>query len=193
MNEPFGVLGFPTQTALDDYLTANQNRTQAAYIFSFNETATPRTFDWILQFNSTGQYQLGTEINTYTYIQAPMYAAASREILRVIGGNDLTIVRDVGYKNFPHPEVSPIPLISQAGSLFLLGALMFNFVSLTSQTVLEKERRLRESMTQMGLYDSSYWLSWFIIQFGWNLYTVLALIVTGAICQVRALFSRCTR
>ena len=66
--------------------------------------------------------------------------------------------------------------------------MMFNFVSLTSQTVLEKERRLRESMTQMGLYDSAYWLSWFVIQLAWTTYTTLALIATGAACQVPILF-----
>lgn len=182
--------GFADEAALDDYLNANQNKTQAAYIFRFNETSTPRTYDWVLQFNSTAVYKLGNIVNTYPLYHGPMYEAITREIFRIIGGNDSSIVRNVAYKNFPHPEIAPFPLMSRAGSLFLLGAMMFNFVSLTSQTVLEKERHLRESMTQMGLYDSSYWLSWFVIQTGWNLYTVLALITTGAACQVRPLYLR---
>lgn len=141
-----------------------------------------------MQFNSTEWRKYGIIVNSYELIQAPMYGAVSREILRIIGGNDSGIVRDVGFKNFPHPEVAPVPIISSAGSLFLLGAMMFNFVSLTSQTVLEKERRLRESMTQMGLYDSAYWLSWFLIQLAWTTYTTLALIATGAACQVPFFF-----
>ncbi|XP_071902445.1 ABC transporter A family member 9-like [Coffea arabica] len=39
---------------------------------------------------------------------------------------------------------------------------MFGFTFRINSLVLEKELKLRQTMSIMGLYDSAYWASWFI-------------------------------
>jgi hypothetical protein len=48
--------------------------------------------------------------------------------------------------------------------LFLLACLMFPFVIQISEIVSEKEQRLRQALTAVGMYDMSYWLSWHVWQ-----------------------------
>ncbi|KAJ3451984.1 abc transporter a family member 1-related [Anaeramoeba flamelloides] len=49
-----------------------------------------------------------------------------------------------------------------------------------SQIVEEKETRKRFGMRMMGLSDFSYWMSWFILDFGVLLISIFILIATGA-------------
>jgi hypothetical protein len=49
------VVGFADATALDEYLNANPNRTQAALLFSFNRSATPPEIVLTVQTNRTLQ------------------------------------------------------------------------------------------------------------------------------------------
>jgi hypothetical protein len=54
LGEPFGIQGFATEQELDEYLLAHPNSTQAAYIFRFDESTIPRTYDWVLQVRHSG-------------------------------------------------------------------------------------------------------------------------------------------
>lgn len=48
----------------------------------------------------------------------------------------------------------------KAGPTFFLAIAVFGFVFQISSLVTEKELKLRQAMSMMGLYESAYWLSW---------------------------------
>ncbi|CAL9749914.1 unnamed protein product [Musa acuminata subsp. burmannicoides] len=83
----------------------------------------------------------------------------------------------VGFKEFAHPATETFSVVAQAGPTFFLAIAMFGFVFQISSLVSEKELRLRQAMSIMGLYDSAYWLSWFtweaLLTFLAALFTVL--------------------
>ncbi|RZC72126.1 hypothetical protein C5167_035370 [Papaver somniferum] len=48
------------------------------------------------------------------------------------------------------------------GWVFLLAITMFPFISQIGSLVAERELKLRQAMSMMGLYQSAYWLSWLV-------------------------------
>jgi hypothetical protein len=82
---------------------------------------------------------------------------------------------------FPHPLLNNVDIVGQAGPAFFLGCLMFNFVLQMGQIVTEKELRLREAMSVVGLNDWIYWFTWIITNLAWNTLTGLLLIIAGCV------------
>ncbi|URD75953.1 ABC transporter [Musa troglodytarum] len=106
--------------------------------------------------------------------QIPLQVAAEREISRSLIG-DPNFEWVVRFKEFAHPAIETFSVVAQAGPTFFLAIAMFGFVFQISYLVSEKELRLRQAMSIMGLYDSAYWLSWFT----WEaLLTLLAALFT---------------
>ncbi|THF98339.1 hypothetical protein TEA_009405 [Camellia sinensis var. sinensis] len=78
----------------------------------------------------------------------------------------------VSLKKFAHPGLGASlndpneqaklksKLIQEAGPAFFLAIAMFGFVFQIRSLVTEKELKLHQAMTMMGLYDTAYWLSW---------------------------------
>ncbi|KAM5570463.1 hypothetical protein ABKV19_011226 [Rosa sericea] len=52
------------------------------------------------------------------------------------------------------------PAMDNIGPRFFFAAAMFGFVFQMTSLITEKELKLRQAMTMMGLYDSVYWFSW---------------------------------
>jgi ABC-type multidrug transport system permease subunit len=90
---------------------------------------------------------------------------------------------DVNLVEFPHPQLINTNIIGTSGPAFFLGCLMFNFVIQMGQLVTEKELRLREAMSVVGLQDSIYWGTWILTNMAWNTLSGLLLILAGAIFQ----------
>ncbi|CDP14835.1 unnamed protein product [Coffea canephora] len=63
--------------------------------------------------------------------------------------------------------------------LFYLLVAMFGFTFRIHSLVLEKEPKLRQTMSIMGLYDSAYWTSWFIWEGFMAFLTSLLIVVFG--------------
>lgn len=56
---------------------------------------------------------------------------------------------------------------------------MFNFVSQMSNLVLEKELGLRQALRNMGMRDSSYWVSWALFDVIFSFLIALLLVIFG--------------
>lgn len=179
--DPTTVMGFDNSTEIDYFLFNHMNTTQGVYLF--NVGVDPLTnltlYDYQIQVNQTDQSAHGELIPHLMTVFNPMQYWLERAILKVTTNSTLT----VNMLNFAHPQVLALNEIGQNGPLCFLAALMFNFVAGLGLIVFEKEQKLREIMKLMGLYDSSYWFSWFITLLIFSTWTVLSVIAFGCIFQ----------
>ena len=102
---------------------------------------------------------------------------------RLYTSSSSTFDLNVNLVEFPHPQLINTNIIGTSGPAFFLGCLMFNFVIQMGQLVTEKELRLREAMSVVGLRDSIYWATWILTNMAWNTLSGLLLILAGAIFQ----------
>lgn len=90
---------------------------------------------------------------------------------------------NVGLKEFAHPATETFSAVGQAGPTFFLAIAMFGFVFQISSLVTEKELKLRQVMSIMGLYESAYWLSWFTWEAMLTLISALLTVLFGMMFQ----------
>eukprot|EP01117_Protostelium_nocturnum_P005730 TRINITY_DN2068_c0_g1_i1.p1 TRINITY_DN2068_c0_g1~~TRINITY_DN2068_c0_g1_i1.p1 ORF type:complete len:1746 (+),score=587.77 TRINITY_DN2068_c0_g1_i1:107-5344(+) len=173
------VKGFATADDMDAHLFNNYNSTQGAYIFRFNSTA--RAFDYVLQLNQTNAFLYNSEISHQEYIGAPMQYAVERAIFNFVTGGSMRY----GVVHMPHPEIQSRSVIESQGPLWFFAAIMFNLVFGLGAIVTEKEMKLRSIMQIMGLYDSAYWVAWFVDLIVFTTISVLVLIISGCIFQFK--------
>ncbi|CAM8920749.1 unnamed protein product [Rhodiola kirilowii] len=158
---PEKVKHFEAPDTTDMWLFENQLRTTGALHFEeYNATV----ISYGIQTNSTQASDAKTDDDpTFTY-RIPLQVAAEREIARsLIGDPKFNWV--VNLKEFAHPpghEAEPSKIITTLGSQFFLAMAMFGFVFQMTSLVQERELKLRQAMSIMGLYDTAYWLSWLI-------------------------------
>ncbi|CAN1753774.1 ABC transporter A family member 2 [Linum perenne] len=77
-------------------------------------------------------------------------------------GQDFNFNWIIRLKEFRHPARDHLSAMSLfAPALFLVFS-MFGFVLQISALVTEKELKLRQAMSMMGLCESTYWLSWIV-------------------------------
>uniref|UniRef100_A0A2P2KTL6 ABC transporter family protein n=1 Tax=Rhizophora mucronata TaxID=61149 RepID=A0A2P2KTL6_RHIMU len=173
------VMSFTTKEEVDEWILNNQNRVPGA--LHFRETNA--TFiSYGLQINSTVATKRGHFEDPTFKFQIPFQVAAEREVARsVIGDSNFGWV--VGFKEFAHPARETFSALSTIGPAFFLAFAMFGFVLQISSLVAEKELRLRQSMSMMGLYESAYWLSWITWEGILSLVSSLLLILFGMMFQ----------
>uniref|UniRef100_A0A2N9H3Q6 ABC transporter domain-containing protein n=1 Tax=Fagus sylvatica TaxID=28930 RepID=A0A2N9H3Q6_FAGSY len=147
------VKAFKTQDDVDAWLLRNPRRCPGALHFVVrNKTV----ISYGVQTNFTAI--TGRQDRTFKF-QIPLQLAAEREIARSLIG-DANFSWVVGLKEFAHPGKEFSSYLDTMGPPFFLAATMFGFVFQMGSLVTEKELKLRQAMTMMGLYDSAYWLSW---------------------------------
>ncbi|KAL6183259.1 hypothetical protein ACLB2K_044670 [Fragaria x ananassa] len=151
------VKSFRTPAEVDEWLYNNPLYCPGALHF-VERNATVISFG--LQTNSSSVKKRGQTENPTFKFQIPLQIAAEREIARsLIGDSKLSWV--VAFKEFAHPAMmKPPSAMNDIGPRFFFAASMFGFVFQMTSLVTEKELKLRQAMTMMGLYDSAYWLSW---------------------------------
>ncbi|KAI3995436.1 hypothetical protein MKX01_006658 [Papaver californicum] len=93
--------------------------------------------------------------------QLPLQIAADREIARFLT-QDPNLKWNVELKEFAHPATEYMPVMLIAGWIFLFAIALFPFTSQIASLVAERELKLRQAMSIMGLYESAYWLSWLV-------------------------------
>ncbi len=86
-------------------------------------------------------------------------------------------------KEFAHPAFSTVSVVGSIGPLFFFAALMFSFVIQISAVVTEREIRLRQAMSTMGLPDSVFWVTWLLWEIILNFFSALLLSIFGMIFQ----------
>ncbi|KAL5544418.1 hypothetical protein UlMin_008202 [Ulmus minor] len=150
------VLSFRTEAEVDDYLFNNPMHCPGALHFrEINSTV----ISYGIQTNSTPQAKRGIFEDPGFKFQIPLQIAAEREIARsLIAVPNFSWL--VALTEFAHPALSSFSAMDTIGPAFFLATAMFGFVLQISSLVTEKELKLRQAMTMMGLYDSAYWLSW---------------------------------
>ncbi|XP_020420066.1 ABC transporter A family member 2 isoform X2 [Prunus persica] len=167
------VKSFGTKDEVDAWLYSNPMHCSGALHF-VERNATVISYG--IQTNSTpvkarGQY----EDPTFKF-QIPLQIAAEREIARsLIGVPNFSWV--LSLKEFAHPAREAFAELTDVVPVIFFAASMFGFVFQMSSLITEKELKLRQAMTMMGLYDTAYWFSWLtwegIITLLSSLFTVL--------------------
>uniref|UniRef100_A0A0D6R137 ABC transporter domain-containing protein n=1 Tax=Araucaria cunninghamii TaxID=56994 RepID=A0A0D6R137_ARACU len=169
------VKGFASPAAVDKWLEANPMRCPGALHF-MERTSTVISYG--IQINSTSKLKHGIYEDTLFKFQIPFHLAAEREIARYLVG-DSSLSWTIALKEFAHPAIGRFSAVGTIGPTFLLAAAMFGFVIQVSSVVAEKELRLRQAMSMMGLYDSVYWFTWLIWEGLLTLVSTIFLILFG--------------
>ncbi|KAI3943513.1 hypothetical protein MKW92_035273 [Papaver armeniacum] len=114
-----------------------------------------------IQTNDSDTILRGVTEDPVFKFQLPLQIAADREIARVLAVVP-KLKWNVELKEFAHPSTEYVSAMASAGWVFLLAITMFPFISQIGSLVAERELKLRQAMSIMGLYESAYWLSWLV-------------------------------
>ncbi|CAM8980055.1 unnamed protein product [Rhodiola kirilowii] len=167
------VKSFTTKEEVDSWLFSNPMHCPGALHF-VDRNATFISYG--LQTNSTAVMKRGHFEDPTFKFQIPLQVAAEREIARTLIG-DASFSWTISFKEFAHPAGDTFSAIGTIGPTFFLAIAMFSFVFQIGSLTAEKELKLRQAMTMMGLYDSAYWVSWLtwegIVTLLSSLFTVL--------------------
>ncbi|KAL2515888.1 ABC transporter A family member 2 [Forsythia ovata] len=150
------VQSFKTRNEVDDWLANNPMHCPGALHF-IDRNATVISYG--LQTNSTPLAKRGSFEDPTFKFQIPLQLAAEREIARSLIGDE-SFSWAVSLKEFAHPALEIFSALQTVGPTFFLAIAMFSFVFQIAALITEKELKLRQAMTIMGLYDTAYWLSW---------------------------------
>jgi len=152
------VLGFMNATAIDTYLSQYDGRGQGAYVFA---AAADDSVTFAVQVNTTAELVRGVYTNPYLSVALPMQVHASRVIAQ---GVNESLQMDVSIQQFAHPGQPVATFEAKVAPIFLIGCAMFPFVIQMAEVIAERELKLRQALSAMGLHDLAYWLSWHFYQ-----------------------------
>ncbi|XP_042499405.1 ABC transporter A family member 2-like [Macadamia integrifolia] len=177
---PDRVKSFRTSDELDDWLYKDPMHCSGAlHFFERNSTV----ISYGIQTNSTSVAKRGRYEDPTFKFQIPLQIAAEREIARsLIGDPNFSWV--VGLKEYAHPAVEVISVAEAIGPTFFLAIAMFGFVFQISSLVAEKELKLRQAMSMMGLYESAYWLSWLTWEALMTILSAFFTVIFGLVFQL---------
>ncbi|KAM6594094.1 hypothetical protein CsatA_001797 [Cannabis sativa] len=183
------VKSFKTEAEVDEWLYRNPMYCYGALHFMERNSS---VISYGIQTNSTLLPKRGKfEDPTFKFL-IPLQIAAEREISRsLIGVQNFSWA--FGFKEFAHPPQNILLGMNTAGSPFsmssvgppfFLAIVMFGFVFQMTSLVTEKELKLRQAMTLMGLYDSAYWFSWLVWEGILTFLSSLLIVLFGTLFQL---------
>ncbi|MCL7043833.1 hypothetical protein MKW94_026562 [Papaver nudicaule] len=152
------VKSFNTTDDVDEWLY-NEPMHCAAALHFVDKSA--KVISYGIQTNESSTRIRGVDEDPLFKFQLPLQIAAEREITRFLT-QDPDLKWNVNMKEFAHPATQYVSAMQTAGSIFLLAITIFPFISQMGSLVAEKELKLRQVMSIMGLYESAYWLSWLV-------------------------------
>ncbi|GMJ04964.1 A. THALIANA ABC2 HOMOLOG 1, ABC2 homolog 1, ATP-binding cassette A2 [Hibiscus trionum] len=173
------VKSFRTTGDVDEWLFNNPMFVPGALHF---RELNASVISYGLQTNSTPIIRRGQHEDPTLKFQIPLQVAAEREIARSLIG-DPNFGWTVEFKEFAHPAEESFSAIATIGPTFFLAIAMFSFVFEIGSLVSEKELKLRQAMTMMGLLDSAYWLSWLTWEGFMTLISSLFIVLFGMMFQ----------
>ncbi|TMW86787.1 hypothetical protein EJD97_020884 [Solanum chilense] len=184
------VKSFGTKDDLNNWLLSDPMRTPGALHF-VERNATVISYGVVTNSSTYIKVPRASEDRTFKF-QLPLQLAASREIARSLLG-DSKFSWNVGLKEFARPAIED----PEAGDsfqdssfgnifsqIFFYAVSMFGFVFQISTMVLEKELKLRQAMTVMGLFDSAYWCSWLLWEGIMTFLSSLLIVLFGMMFQL---------
>ncbi|CAI9112242.1 OLC1v1012661C1 [Oldenlandia corymbosa var. corymbosa] len=186
---PNKVKSFRTKDELYDWLLQNPMRSPGAIHFTEESDNEIR---YGIQINSSSSdFRIGRQFeDPVLKFQAPLQYAVSREISRSLIG-DKSFSFNIGLKEFAHPGSKilssgrePSQLTAGFQVMFFFAIAVFGFIAQVHTLVLEKEMKLRQTMTIMGLSNSAYWSSWFIWEGFMAFLTSFFIVAFGALFQL---------
>ncbi|MCL7030568.1 hypothetical protein MKW94_023908 [Papaver nudicaule] len=152
------VKSFNTTDDVDTWLYSEPLHCAAALHFI---DRSPKVISYGIQTNDSRATLRGAQEDSLFKYQLPLQIAAEREIARFLA-QDPNLKWNVGVKEYAHPATDYVSAMDLAGWVFFLAITMFPFISQMGALVAEKELKLRQAMSIMGLYESAYWLSWLV-------------------------------
>lgn len=185
---------------VNEWLLANENKTKLVLhlpagndlfvqpAFSPGSGVGTKTFQYTIQMNQTAEASFFSSFATdpepmEIEYRAPLQMLVQNALLRYYNKTEADVV--TAYKNFPHPAILVgYDAVRDSGAQLLFIAAAFNFVVQMYMIVEEKEHKLRYAMEKVGMYDFSYWLTWYLFDCGVNVIVVLNLMLFGAIFQL---------
>ncbi|CAA6672740.1 unnamed protein product [Spirodela intermedia] len=173
------VVAFSTPEDVDAFLRDKPMYCPGALHFVERSS---KVISYGIQTNSTPLAKRGNFEDPTFKFQIPLQIAAEREIARSIIG-DPDFKWSVGLKEFAHPAIQTFSAVGNAGPTFFFAMAMFTFVFQIGSLVTEKELKLRQAMSIMGLYESAYWLSWLIWEGFLTLVSALFTVLFGMMFQ----------
>ena len=195
----FGITG-----NVNEWLLSNENKTRLVLhlpsgddLFStsvkFGAFAIPRfapgdgiptkTFEYTIQMNQTGEPNFFSAFGSdpepmEIEYRAPMQMLVQTALLRYYNMSEAYVKTE--YKNFPHPAILVgYDAVRDSGATLLFIAAAFNFVVQMYLIVEEKQHKLRYAMEKVGMYDSLYWITWYVFDCLVNLVVVGNLMLFG--------------
>ncbi|XP_050255430.1 ABC transporter A family member 2-like [Quercus robur] len=173
------VKSFRTPSDVDAWLMSDPMRCPGALHFAQRNST---VISYSIQTNSTPVAVRGNYEDPTFKFQIPLQIAAEREIARyLIGDSNFSWI--VGFKEFAHPAIDSFSAVGSVGPAFFLATAMFSFVFQISSLITEKELKLRQAMSMMGLYDTAYWLSWLTWEGTLTLLSSLFIVLFGMMFQ----------
>lgn len=189
-NVPYGILKLDlnwTSTQVDSWILSNPNITKSIVLFenSHQWVADPMApLRYVLQTNATKSCQALRIFRCdepWLDTHIPIMTALHASFVSAFGGESNAAIK-ASFTNFPHPDgVSAFDSMGRFGSLFVYIALIFSMVITLTTMVREKQNHLVESMRQMGMLTSAYWVSWFLATTIINSMAVILMMIFGYI------------
>ncbi|BBN17980.1 ABC-2 type transport system permease protein [Marchantia polymorpha subsp. ruderalis] len=173
------VRGFPSIDEAETFLLQNPMRCPAAVHFDIRAN---NVIAYGIQTNSTAKQIRGIYENANFKFQIPVQAAVERELTRFLT-NNANLAWNVFFTEFAHPNIETFSTVGTIGPTFLLAAAMFGFVIQMSNLVGEKENKLRQAMSTMGLMNSAYWLTWLLWELLLGIISSVLLVLFGMAFQ----------
>uniref|UniRef100_A0A7S1TLB7 Probable ATP-dependent transporter ycf16 n=1 Tax=Erythrolobus australicus TaxID=1077150 RepID=A0A7S1TLB7_9RHOD len=181
------VIGLADSAALNAFLVARPNVTQAAYVFE------PRDFEllgsgnvsFVVQYNNTPyeDFPLGQSFASELAIVPAMLASMSAVLIENLTGAGIEVT--LMSSEYPHPELAfASNAVADYGPFLYYGTYTMALVLLLTTVTAEKELKLRLHMRMVGQLQSQHILSWLAVWLPLMTLTGLLLIAWGAAFQL---------
>ncbi|XP_076469399.1 phospholipid-transporting ATPase ABCA3-like [Babylonia areolata] len=198
-------VGFASESDLVTYYRANTGTLRLAVVFPGLTTAStslPSSLAYRVR-PATNDSQRWVSTRTYPFYQtsaprdnaedpdyidtgaAYLLSLVGEAVIRQWNGGGSTPIFEMHAERMPYPpyyEDNMITVIQTQLPLFLMLSFILTVIQTTKVIVMEKEKRIKESMKLMGLKPAAHWTSWFLTTF---LYLILALAIYAILFGVK--------
>ncbi|QDZ21953.1 ABC transporter A [Chloropicon primus] len=192
-SRPGRFLGMETAAEMDAWLDANKERAQATVFLDVEMVGgKPTGIDYDLQTNSSVRYFKNEFQSPNFFSQVPVQVAIERESTKMLArykygssSSQADISWSVGVNSFAHPPMVIESRIPEFAAPFLYAVGMFNFVATLTALVTERQTGQRQGMRNVGMLESSFWISWYLWEVVTNFMSSTFIVLFGMMFQFR--------
>ena len=192
-SKPSRFMGMETADEMDAWMASNKERAQASVFLDVQTlNGSPVGIDYDLQTNSSVRYFKNEFQSPNFFSQVPVQVAIERESAKFLArykfgetSASANISWSVGINSFAHPPMVIESRIPEFAAPFLYAVGMFNFVATPSALVTERQSGQRQGMRNVGMLESSFWISWYLWEVVTNFMTSSLIVIFGMVFQFR--------